>query len=75
MHETPDLPGEIYDPIEEEEVQEVILDFCFSLTTTKLVEELTGAELRAALLNRLNNMADDELTEACGVVDIMTSSN
>jgi|AACY02.16.fsa_nt_gi hypothetical protein len=48
----------------------VMYDFAFELPAAKPDgSDLTGAELRAALIKRLRAMDDTEITEACGVVD------
>ena len=44
-------------------------DFAFELSTDKQPEDVTGAELKAALLRRANSIPISEFHEACGCFD------
>ena len=46
-------------------------DFAFEVKTNNRADDVTAAELRAALLERANRISDDELLEACGCFDTM----
>lgn len=46
-------------------------DFAFEVKTDKPADDVTAAELRAALLKRANSLTDEELIEACGCFDTM----
>ena len=46
-------------------------DFAFEVKTDKAPDDVTGAELRAALLARVNGLSDAEMVEACGCSDTM----
>lgn len=47
-----------------------IFDICFSMKTDKNLTEITEAEFRKALLDRLNSLQAGELVEAIGLVDV-----
>lgn len=47
-------------------------DFGFEVKTTKPHDEVTAQELRAALLERINRISDQELTEVCSCFDSTT---
>lgn len=49
-----------------------IFDICFSMKTDKNLTEITEAEFRKALLDRLNSLQAGELVEAIGLVDVMS---
>lgn len=44
-------------------------DFAFEVHTDKESDDVTGEELRAALLKRLSSLSDEEMLEACGCYD------
>lgn len=44
-------------------------DFAFEIETNKEPPDVTGTELKAALLRRVHSMPDHEFTEACGCFD------
>lgn len=44
-------------------------DFAFEVKTEKEAEDVTAAELRAALLERANRLSDEDLLEACDCFD------
>ncbi len=46
-------------------------DFAFEVITEKEPGDVTGEELKAALLHRINSMPISEFMEACGCFDTM----
>lgn len=46
-------------------------DFAFEVKTDNRPDDVTAAELRAALLERANRLTDAELIEACNCFDTM----
>lgn len=44
-------------------------DFAFEVKTEKDPDDVTGAELRAALIERANRLSDKEMLEACNCYD------
>lgn len=46
-------------------------DFAFEVKTDNEADDVTAAELRAALLERANRLTDAELIEACGCYDTL----
>lgn len=46
-------------------------DFTFEVETDHAADDVTGAELRAALLERVARLSDAEMLEACGCFDTM----
>lgn len=62
--EADEIP-EIIKPIEKTHT----FDFCFNVKSNKNSDDLTGEELKHALLERIRSMNTDEFVEACGIVD------
>jgi hypothetical protein len=51
--------------------KEITFDFCFSVKSKKNWEDLTGEELKQALLDRIKSLDINEYREACGFVGII----
>lgn len=49
-------------------------DFAFEVKTDNDADNVTPAELRAALIARAQSISDSEIMEACGCFDTMDSA-